>query len=322
MVNTVFDNLTRCTLQLVRRLWVALILIVSVGYLFLQREQFARASDLLTSFSWSDIVLIAVLQVSLWFVQIGAWRHAVWHCARLTINILRSIKHLSALVMGKYIPGKVWGITARGADLVTGGIKAGLAVKITIYEQISVLISAAIVAAGGLLIANGLRIPQAVILQLVFLFSASAFMVLLGRPITDTIARCARMRSDSDTGEARVNLSYRYVSTVCQISLQATAWIIHGIIVVALANAIGIDTNDLFWRIVAVNAAATAVGFVALFAPAGIGVREATFVVLLSSFESGASLVLLTIAARAWSVVADILLGLVGTVIGLVSADE
>lgn len=322
MMNTVSSNIVKRSIQLTRRLWVALLLLAAIAYLFLQREQFAQVSELFTSVSWSDIFVISAFQVILWFVQIVAWRHAVWHCASLTINTSRSIMHLSALVMGKYVPGKIWGITARGADLVTGGVKISLAAKITIYEQMAILISAAIVAAGGLLIAHGLAIPPVIILQLAFLLSASAFMVFLGGPLAIRIARYARMHSVPDISAAEIKLKSTYVSTVYQISLQATAWIIHGIIVVALAHAIGIDTTDLFWRIVSVNASATAVGFIALFAPAGIGVREATFVMLLSSSESSTSLIVLTIAARAWSVVADILLGLVGTVIGLVSVHK
>lgn len=67
--------------------------------------------------------------------------------------------------------------------------------------------------------------------------------------------------------------------------------------------------------IVSVNAMAGALGILALFAPAGIGIREGVFLVMLSQFVGEEPAALLTICLRLLQVITDVLMAGVGMVL-------
>ncbi len=67
--------------------------------------------------------------------------------------------------------------------------------------------------------------------------------------------------------------------------------------------------------IVSINAMAGALGVLALFAPAGIGVREGVFLVMLSQFVGEESAALLTICLRLLQIITDVLMAALGMAI-------
>lgn len=91
--------------------WVALIACVLV----LQRH-FSEISELFARLGYSGLLAIAALLATSWGALVEAWRRIVLLYTGMPLSFARSARHLSLLLLGKYLPGGIWGFTARLAD--------------------------------------------------------------------------------------------------------------------------------------------------------------------------------------------------------------
>jgi uncharacterized membrane protein YbhN (UPF0104 family) len=193
--------------------------------------------------------------------------------------------------LGKYIPGSVWSIGAqaqmagRHAVPVRTTVTAGL-VFIGYHLVTGVLVGTLVVLLGGL------DAPWPDWLSLVALAGSAA--ALAPAVVCWTGQRVAG-------GVLRIG----WADTVRVLALMAAAW-------TAYALALVLMSPPLPWHDVAAYggafALAYAVGVVIVVAPAGVGAREALFVLLLAPLTSVAAATALALAARVVHTAADVLL--------------
>jgi uncharacterized membrane protein YbhN (UPF0104 family) len=84
------------------------------------------------------------------------------------------------------------------------------------------------------------------------------------------------------------------------------AWVIYGSALWCLLRGVGLDAG-VYWEIVASFAAAYLIGFLALFAPGGIGVREGILTLLLTPYLGTGIAALVAVVARLWLTLIELL---------------
>ncbi|MGQ9494412.1 MAG: hypothetical protein ACUVR2_11750 [Anaerolineae bacterium] len=188
--------------------------------------------------------------------------------------------------LARYLPGGIWHFAGRTAWLVEQGCKLRGAIESLILEQAMVLASAGAIGfsllglAGRMALVGGLGIGAEIMLVLL------AGIAVGWRPSHKGFSYGLR-------GEI-----WRWTLLVLSYDL---FWIINGFSTICLSAAIvGWErmTPFICVDLVGQTALSWAAGYVVLFVPGGWGVREATFIYLLSYNFSGDIVVILPVLSR------------------------
>jgi hypothetical protein len=214
--------------------------------------------------------------------------------------------------LGRYVPGKVWQIGAMGMMSQRAGISPVAAVGSSLVISIVNVLSGigvAVATGVGSLDARGFAIPAVVLM---------AAGVIATPWILPWATRAARRVLRREIPEPRLPASAVWVAAVgC-----TTAWFLYGAAFRLLHVALLGPTGDLM-RSTAAFTGSYIVGFLMLFAPGGIGVREAALQNLLPrlGLAAGADAWLVVLVSRAWLTILEIIPGLLFLARGRRAAD-
>jgi glycosyltransferase 2 family protein len=257
--------------------------------------------------SWGGLVIASACVVGGYAVLIFAWRLLLraWS-SPLTARTATRIWFVSSL--GKYVPGKLWSIGAMAILAKDAGASPLAATGSAIIMQlVNIAAGFAVIAwagAGALLAANPvLRAASWLVL------AATAVGLAVGPPLLTWAVRTATRLARQPT-PVLPHLTRGGLLAV--FGANVVAWIAYGV-------GFGIFWHALLGRGGGISVAALAVytasyllGFLALFAPGGLGVRETALAGLLISLRlaTPADAALLAAASRIWLTVLEILPGL------------
>lgn len=222
-------------------------------------------------------------------VALGGPRIGAWNAVGVTL----------VANLGRYLPGKVFqllGLALLGRRL---GIPAGVATGAAVLGQILHLVAAALVG-GGLVGATGWTAGS---WQYLPLLAGGAVILVVSWPgmaarLLAWVGRLGRSPGDGPPhGVPRTLLPWAVG--------YAGNWLLLGLAFQALASGLGIPLS--YGMAVSAFAAAYLLGYVALFAPAGLGVREGFLVAFLSPAVGPGPAVVLATAQRIWMTGAEAL---------------
>jgi glycosyltransferase 2 family protein len=192
--------------------------------------------------------------------------------------------------LGRYIPGKVWQVTGLALLSRREGIPASLATVAAVLGQAFHLAGAGVIGLGVLAAARGLERGHLVgigLLGALVLLASIPSVLGVGLRLA---GRLARIPADEiPHPDALFGLRW--------IAIHAVIWTGYGIAFYLLAAGLGFEAPVLW--LVPAFAAAYLAGYLAIFAPAGIGVREGVLIALLQP-HLGAGAVGLAVMARIW----------------------
>jgi hypothetical protein len=197
--------------------------------------------------------------------------------------------------LGRYVPGKVWQIAGAAVIARDLGLPAGLSVLATLLSLAAMIGTG--VALGACLAADTL--PRGAMIALAAL-PAGGLAVLVAWPplLSRVLARTPR-----SLGVSQVP-AVRRVTLLRLVAAHGVAWFAQGVSLAILAGGIGAGGTLGFARFVGAYALSHVAGLLALFAPGGLGVREAVLGWLLdSSIPQGAHL--LAVSSRLAAVIAE-----------------
>jgi hypothetical protein len=209
-------------------------------------------------------------------------------------------------MMGRYVPGKFASVAISTVVLVRYGVRPAAAMAVTLLPSclgilIGTLMSAPLLfssSARELIPGSALWAGLILVVILVSLYPR-VFMALVGLVLT----RLHREPLAERPQDAKL---------VAAVVLAALRTAFYGLAAWCLARAVSpVGVSDLPF-VVSVSACSAVVGFLAFFAPAGIGVREGLFYVLLSPLVGQGTAALAAVLIRVAEVAMDLLLGLVG----------
>ncbi len=236
-------------------------------------------------------------------VLIETWRQIVvaWG-GKLSYGTAARIWFISNL--GRYIPGKVWQVGAMGALAQEAGVSSVAAVgSALVVNIVNILAGFLVVAVAGSRLLAGYG--TALIISLI-LFCA----LVLGSPwLLPPLARLAQRLTGRNIPVPEIPP----IAIIFAVAGCSLAWNLYGIAFHDLTVAIfgGAAGRPSYYT--AVFTLSYLAGYLVLFAPGGIGVRESSLVALLAAagLESGAQATALAIASRLWLTVLEAAPGLI-----------
>jgi hypothetical protein len=223
------------------------------------------------------------LLIAAWRMMLAAWGRGLdfWSAARIwTVSNL-----------GKYLPGKVWAVAGMAVMAQRAGVGAGPATGSAVILQVLAIGTGATVA-----ILTGWSSLRAVYpgaesgLAALLAVSIMAAGVLLWPASVRRVVRMAVPDAASPAPPVG--------AVVFGIAANTIAWLGYGVALWLLARGLLPGTGLGLLRAIAVFTASYLAGFLALFAPGGIGVREGVFILMLQGPIGIGAATALAIASR------------------------
>lgn len=281
-----------------------------IGYALSKQWGDVRAAARVVEFRWHWIVAASVLVLATYAALIQSWRMllAGWG-GRLSYST--AVRIWTVANLGRYLPGKVWSISALGVmaagEGVSGVAAAGAAVLGTLLNIGAGFAVAVVAGATGLDgIYPGLGLASAV--------GAVCFVVtvaVLPWLLPAMLDRFARWRG--------LPVSQHHLSpgTIwLSAAINTTSWAAYGVAFFLFAQGVTPQISRDPTLFIAGFAASYLVGFLTLFAPGGVGVRELAlsgFLVGVGAAGEGDAIIL-GATSRIWLTILEVGPGLIGLV--------
>jgi glycosyltransferase 2 family protein len=236
------------------------------------------------------IILSAVVVWLMYALLIAAWRRMLVAWGR-GLDFWSASRIWTVSSLGKYVPGKVWAVAGMAVMAQRAGIGAGPATGSAVILQVLAIGTGAAVAGltgwGALRAAHpGAATGLAVLLGA----SVAGIGLLLWPALTSRVLRLAPPDA--------VPLRPPAEAVAFGIVANAVAWVGYGVALWLLARGLLPGAGLEVLPAIAVFTASYLAGFLALFAPGGIGVREGVFILMLQGPIGIGAATALAIASR------------------------
>ena len=264
---------------------------------------------------WARVLASGIIVVATYLLLVEAWRSTLraWG-DQLPYKTAARIWFVSNL--GKYLPGKVWQIAAMGAMAQQNGVSAAAAIgSALVVNLVSIIAGVAVIVATA-----GKRVALAVGAQTNTVDDRTSVLLAIGvvmlgvgaLALTPAIVPRLAKLAARITGR---NLSVPIVpARAIWIAAASTAasWVFYGIAFELFASGITPRAAGNAASYIAVYTGSYLAGYLALFVPGGVGVREAALVLAMPRFQlaSTADATIIAITSRLWLTVLEILPGL------------
>ena len=243
----------------------------------------ARPSWLALAASALVVLATYAVLIETWRVLLRGWQH--------DIPFLDAARIWTTSNLGKYLPGKVWAITALVVMTREYGVSAaeGAAASV-LLTLVNTLVGFVVAIVAG---ASLLRIPPVVVVIIAMI----AVDVLVSPAALPRIGVVA----GKVFGREIVLRPIAHRVILVAGALTAIAWLMYGVAFWLFTFGVLGSAPGALWDYVAIFAGSYLIGFVAIFVPAGAGVRETAMAVALkrAGFATGPAY-LLVVASRLW----------------------
>jgi len=232
------------------------------------------------------IVASALLVLLTYVAQIQSWR-AVLAGWRQRLSLGAAARTWSLANLGRYVPGKVWSVAGLVVLAERAGVeRAPAAASAFASQALAVGTGAIVVAACTPHATSPLRLGAAVLAAVV------TVGLLVWPPAVRLISRLAQAERPLEP--------LRPAAVLQAVAFSLCGWVIYGIAFWALARGLVAPASGALSLSLAAGAFALGyiVGWLALFAPGGVGVRELVFVGLLAPVLGSGGAVAVSVASR------------------------
>jgi hypothetical protein len=246
---------------------------------------------------WGLLLLSCLMLLVAYLYSAGLWGLMVREIGGHEVGVIPSLRVFFTANLGRYLPGKLWQIAGLAYLAKGEGVPAGTATGAAVLGQAFSLAGATLVGAAVLLgIGQGPNLgggwAALVVLALILAATSPSLLKAL-------VPLWFRLAKSKVPGGFRPDHAFGLRWT----GLYALGWMLQGLAFWVLARGIGVELPIL----VAASAypAAYVTGYVALFAPAGAGIREGMLVVFLGP-ALGAGAAVLALVARLWTTLVEL----------------
>lgn len=242
-------------------------------------------------FTAASAILLAA-----YFVSAAVWGHIVRELGGPAVPAADAVRIFMIANLGRYVPGKVWQIAGLAALAKGKGVPAATAAGAAVLGQGIAVIAAAAVGLGALL-----RAPDpyprwgAVGAALVAAACALLAVPTLFRRVVGVWFRLTKLEATSDVGG---------VHALRWLALYALNWGMYALSFWVLARSLGLSGDPI--PVASAFAAAYVLGYVMVFAPAGLGPREGFLIIFLTPHLGAAPSGVLALVARLWTTLVEV----------------
>lgn len=290
--------------RIVEKIWLGAFIaaaLIFIAFLFRDhRDKLARIAEA----DWGLLGAAALAQLMYFTATVVSWRKVLQLATGRIIGFGEGLAQILLVNFGKYIPGKVWGLAARGRRLSELGFGLGDIARASYLEQmLLMLVGLWLAALCAAIVFDATVYWMAVLLiTLAILLFRHGAAVLHGLAIVFPPAAAAASVFELRIGVgAVIGLSMGYIGVWLFLAI-TFMFVCTAFVDVELTRA----TVPVF--VLSLTAGFLA-GFVALFAPGGVGVREGVGAAFLGRIMTLEEAVLLMLMFRLWVVVMELLAG-------------
>ena len=294
-------------------------LLAAIVIAFAGRELARQWGDIAPAFrnlriDWRYVGASGALVLATYLLLIESWRTMlrVW-ASSLPFGAAARIWFVSNL--GKYVPGKVWQIAAMGAMAQRAGVPAVAAIGSSlVVNLVNIIAGAAIIAVtAGDRIAIAVGVDSATpIISTRAVVTIVAIIGVAALAIAPTMIPRLATLAGRVTGRALPIPTVPSRAIWIAAATTATSWVLYGVAFAFFAKGVSPAATGNASSYIAVYTGSYLAGYLALFAPGGVGVREAVLVLAMPRFQlaPAADAAVIAVASRLWLTVLEIVPGL------------
>jgi len=244
-------------------------------------------------------LFVAVIgQVVFWITSCFAWLQSLSNFTGCRFSFISGFIQSNIVTIGKYLPGKIWGLVSRGIDLKQRGVNKKETILVSYVDQLLLLHAGVIV---GVI---SIALSKSFVLAVIALF-VGILSVLLIPKSHDLLARVMmKFIKNLDIKKLKTILTVKKYSIL--IAYYIAVWLAAGLIFASIYFVFFDFDSRLLLPLIAANAIGIVAGFIAVFAPGGLGVREAASAGILIDYIPLEEAVFLVLIYRLWTVLTDI----------------
>lgn len=249
--------------------------------------------------AWDVFALSAALLLAGFLASALLWGRMVEVLGGPRLGRMASCRIYFTANLGRYVPGKVWQLAGLAYLARRAGVKVSTAMAAALLVQATSLGGATLVGAGALV--GGAR-PWSGWGPWVAGLLVTLLAVSLLPPVFRTIMGVWFRLADREIPKGfqpDATFGLRW------IGLFAGNWILYGGAFWLLARSFGVQ--EPFGVMAPAFAAAYVLGYLMIFAPAGLGVREGFLIVFLQPAIGGGPAAALSVVARLWMTVLELI---------------
>ncbi len=252
---------------------------------------------------YADLATAIAVQGLVLAVVILAWQYNLRLHGLKEITFRQSLTMVGINAVGKYTPGKVWGILARGTALLKISGDKRVVVQATLVEQLALFHSGAAVSLIAFLFGKtqvGFAIAM-IVLSMLSVIIVARFGHLVAYLRAKLLKRNVESEPITDAGFKQ---SYIFVWTLLTV-----VWILSAVVLRFCIAACHAEAEVPNSEILLITSMAYLGGFLAFFSIAGLGVREGLMVAMLSTHMEVETAVYVSILHRFATLLFDVLVG-------------
>jgi len=231
-----------------------------------------------------------------YFVSAGLWGLLVVDLGGPAIPVVEAVRLFMVANLGRYLPGKVWQIAGLAVLARKRGVPAGTATAAAVLGQGIALVAATLVSLGAL-VGGPPEIRRWGLPGAAVVVVATAVGVLPGvfRRASALWFRLAKQEAPPALGS---------VHALRWLGLYVANWALYAFSFWLLAASFGYRAGVV--PVGSAFAAAYVLGYIMIFAPAGVGVREGFLVAFLTPFFGAGPSAALALIARVWTTLVEL----------------
>ncbi len=285
----------------------AQIVIILLIFYFLIKglvSNWGQVKDFDWEFNYPLLIISFVLQIAALFWLVQIWRWILRHTGS-TISYFGLFKVWFFANLGRYLPGKVWQFLGMVYMLEKRGVPTRNSFSTAILAQSFSVISGLLIAFLflGVNLYSQFFSKNPGLIAVMGLFGIFVLIIifypkLLARIINLTLGILKR---------EKIHLDITSKDVIIYILAYSLSWLLFGLAFLVFIKAMAQASFGMYPSLTGAFAFAFNIGFLALFVPGGIGVREGILVLLLSSLFPVPIATLIALLARLWVTVAELL---------------
>ena len=298
----------KSAISFLRKYWMATFILASMLYVgYYINSQITTIDDDIR-FSPLPLIGCVVFQLLFWLVSSHLWSTALLTVSKVQVGLLDSFFQLCLVNLGKYLPGKIWGMIARGSYLnQRHAIDLPRIVQATYIEQIYLIGSGIILASLVLAVITANQLMWLLAVLILAIISAA---MIYQKPLDMLLKLSHRLRGAQD-GFASDKFTLSILKQLYLLTMYMMVWVLLSMVLFGLYIAVFQVPPTLPMAAVMVLACVVGVsaGFVAIFSPGGVGVREAVMGSILAAYIPVSDAVLLVLLFRIWLATLEVIVG-------------
>jgi len=284
--------------------------IVTAIFFFLGKmvwENWVQVKEVPFTLRWTPLIIATLIFAFSYFIQLWAW-YLITLRLGIVLSLRETLESWFYSQLGKYLPGKVWLLLGRFYLYESKGKSKKIISAALYYEMVTIILAGGIIFVSSLvLLKEGFLLFRGEQLGWI-IFSLLIILVFLHPRFLQKIMNGFLVAFKKET----ITLSLSYPDVLGILCICMLSWLIGGVGFYLFVDSITPVPSEHFLFLTGALAVSSILGLIAVFAPAGLGVREGALVYLLTQLIPAPLAVILSVSTRLWMTLVEI--GLIGVV--------